>query len=223
MAQHPRLAVLNSIRQSGLIPIFHHQDVTVAQHILDACVDGGAKVVEFTNRGDGAWRRFTALLDHRQNTQAAVMLGAGSIVDVATAALYMNSGADFIVGPMFNPAIAELCNRRKVAYIPGCGTLTEISNAEAAGVEMVKIFPGDVLGPRFVKAVRGPQPWTSMVVTGGVALDQANIHEWFAAGATAVGIGSQLIRRDWVSTGQYDKIATAVAKILGWIDQPHSL
>ncbi len=217
MAIYSRLDVLKSIVGSGLIPIFYHQDVTVAQQIVDACADGGAKVVEFTNRGDGAWQLFTTLLQNRRKNNSEIMLGAGSIVDAATAALYLNSGADFIVGPMFNPNIAELCNRRKVAYIPGCGTLTEISNAEAAGVELVKIFPGDVLGPKFVKAVHGPQPWTRMVVTGGVLPEEDSIETWFKAGASAVGIGSKLIRHDWVTEGQYHKITEIVSQTLEWI------
>lgn len=219
MAKYSRLEVLNGITDSGLIPIFYHQDVQVAQQIMDACAAGGATVIEFTNRGDEAWRLFIKLLAYRRISQLGLMIGAGSIVDTATAALYIDGGADFIVGPMFNRKIAELCNRRKVAYIPGCGTLTEISNAEAAGVELVKVFPGDVLGSRFIKAVHGPQPWTNMVVTGGVEPEEANIKEWFEAGATAVGIGSKLVRRDWLAEGQYDKIAETISQILEWIGQ----
>lgn len=222
MARYPRLKVLNGITESGLIPIFHHEDASVARQIIDACTSGGARVIEFTNRGDGAWQLFTALLEHRRNGQADLMLGAGSIVDAPTAALYINNGADFIVGPAFNHDIAVLCNRRKVVYIPGCGTLSEISNAEAAGVELVKIFPGEVLGPDFVRAVHGPQPWTSMVITGGVLPEEANIKAWFDAGVTAVGIGSKLIRHDWLSTGQYFKITETVSQILGWIGQHKS-
>lgn len=217
MAKYRRLEVLNGILESGLIPIFYHEELLVAKQITDACVRGGARVIEFANRGDGAWRIFTGLLEHRRLNKLDVMLGAGSIVDAVTAGQYLNSGADFVVGPSFNREIAELCNRRKVAYIPGCGTITEISNAEAAGVEMVKIFPGDVLGPKFIRAVHGPQPWTSMIVTGGVLPDEANIKEWFGAGVAAVGLGSKLIRPDWISAGQYDKITETVARILVWI------
>lgn len=219
MASYQRLAVLNGINESGLIPIFHHHDVPTAARIVDACVAGGARVVEFTNRGDRAWQRFNALLDHRQRNGLDVILGAGSIVDAPTAALFINNGADFIVGPTFNRDIAELCNRRKVAYIPGCASLTEIAAAEAAGVELVKIFPGEVLGPEFVRAVRGPQPWTNMVVTGGVRPEEASIKAWFEAGATAVGLGSALIRPDWLAAGQYHRIAETVAQVLGWIGQ----
>lgn len=219
MAMYRRLEVVNAIMETGLIPIFYHHDPSVAQYIVDACADGGASVIEFTNRGDGAWQTFAALLHYRQNSQTEVMLGAGSVVDPATAALYVNSGADFIVGPTFNVEIAELCNRRKVAYIPGCATLTEITTAEAAGVELVKIFPGEVLGPDFVRAVHGPQPWTNMVVTGGVLPDENNIKQWFDADVSAVGMGSRLIRRDWVMSGQYHKITEIVSLIFGWIDQ----
>lgn len=217
MATYARLDVLNGIMESGLIPIFYHEDAGTSQFVVDACASGGARVVEFTNRGDGAWRVFAALLEHRRNSQTDIMLGAGSIYDAATAALYVNSGADFIVGPTFNVEIAAFCNRRKVAYIPGCGTLTEISDAEAAGVELVKLFPGDVLGPDFVRAVRGPQPWTNMVVTGGVLPEEDNIKRWFDAGVSAVGLGSGLIRRDWVMAAEFAKITDMVSRILGWI------
>lgn len=212
-----RLEVLNRILEIGLIPIFYHQDTDVARKIVDACAAGGAQVIEFTNRGDSAWQVFLALVEHRRRTQADIMLGAGSIVDAATAALYVNSGADFVVGPTFNAEIAELCNRRKVAYLPGCATLTEISKAEAAGVELVKIFPGDVLGPGFVRAVHGPQPWTNMIVTGGVLGDEDNVRQWFEAGVSAVGIGSGLIHRDWVGIGRYEEITERIALIRSWI------
>lgn len=217
MAVYARLEVLNGIMESGLIPIFYYEDVSISQLVVDACAGGGARVVEFTNRGDGAWRVFAALLEYRRNSRTDIMLGAGSIHDAETAALYVNCGADFIVGPTFNVEIAEFCNRRKVAYIPGCGTLTEISDAEAAGVELVKLFPGEVLGPDFVRAVRGPQPWTNIVVTGGVLPDEDSIRRWFDAGACAVGIGSGLIRRDWVMAGEFTKITDIVARLLGWI------
>jgi 2-dehydro-3-deoxyphosphogluconate aldolase/(4S)-4-hydroxy-2-oxoglutarate aldolase len=223
MASYRRLQVLNAIVDSGLIPIFYHGDPAVAAKIVDASAAGGAKVVEFTNRGDGAWQQFVALLAHRRRSGLELMLGAGSIVDAPTAALYINSGADFIVGPAFNRDIAELCNRRKVAYIPGCASLTEIATAEAAGAELVKIFPGDVLGPEFVRAVHGPQPWTNMVVTGGVLPEEASIKEWFAAGATAVGLGSKLIRRDWLAEGHYHQITEAVAQVLSWVSHWKSM
>jgi 2-dehydro-3-deoxyphosphogluconate aldolase / (4S)-4-hydroxy-2-oxoglutarate aldolase len=219
MALYPRLDVLNRIMEIGLVPIFYHPDPDIAHQIVSACAAGGAGVVEFTNRGDGAWTVFNALLEQRRSSRTNVVLGAGSIVDAPTAAFYVNSGADFIVGPTFNPAIAELCNRRKVAYMPGCATLTEISTAEAAGVELVKLFPGHVLGPKFVQAVHGPQPWTRLIVTGGVSVDEASIREWFAAGVSAVGISSGLIQPEWVMAGNYEKITETVALVTGWIER----
>lgn len=217
MANYSRVSVLNTIIHQGLIPIFYHHDAEAAQMILDACVNGGSGVIEFTNRGEGAWTVFNELIRHRQNTQLDVIIGVGSVVDEATAALFVNNGTDFVVGPVFNNDIARLCNRRKVAYIPGCGSMTEISNAEEAGVELVKIFPGSVLGPDFVKAIRGPQPWTRVVVTGGVIPDEANINKWFEAGATAVGIGSRLINNDWINAGNYQQISNSVERVLNWI------
>ena len=222
MAQFERLAVLNSIVSTGLVPIFCHDDLAVAQCIVDACVIGGANVIEFTNREDGAWRLYADLLAYCRANHSDVMLGVGSVVDAPTAGLFINLGADFVVGPMYNRNIGELCNRRKIAYVPGCATLTEISHAEAGGVELVKIFPGDVLGPGFIKAVRAPQPWTKMLVTGGVLPTQASIHAWFEAGATAVGIGSKLIRDEWVNLEQYDQIAALVGQVLTWISETRS-
>jgi len=219
MAEYSRLELFNGIIKSGLIPIFYHHDLNTAQRIMEACVLGGAGVIEFTNRGDRAGQIFSKLLEHRQRNHLDVMLGVGSIVDAPTAAFYINNGADFIVGPILNREIADLCNRRKVAYIPGCGTVNEISAAEATGAELVKIFPGDVLGPDFVRAVHGPLPWTNMVVTGGVIPEKDNILAWFKAGVSAVGLGSKLIRKDWVSAGQFHQITESISLILKWIEQ----
>ncbi len=139
-------------------------------------------------------------------------------MDEATAALYIAYGAHFVVGPVLNERIARLCNRRKVAYIPGCGSPSEISEAEELGVEIVKVFPGDsVGGPEFVKAVLAPCPWTRIMPSGGVEATQASITAWFKAGAAAVNIGSNLIRKDLIQAGDYDAVASATARVLGWI------
>lgn len=219
MAKFERLEVISKIISSGLIPIFCHEKLSVSQHIIDACVSGGAQVIEFTNREDGAWRLFAELLVYCRAQHSDVALGIGTVFDAPTAALFINLGADFVVGPTYNSEIAEMCNRRKTTYIPGCGTLTEISYAEAGGAELVKIFPGNVLGPDFVKAVKAPQPWTKMIVTGGVLPTKAGIHEWFEAGATAVGIGSKLIRDEWVTNEQYDEMVTMISQLLEWIGE----
>jgi 2-dehydro-3-deoxyphosphogluconate aldolase/(4S)-4-hydroxy-2-oxoglutarate aldolase len=220
MARFDRLTVLNTILELGLVPVFYNGDPAVAKRIVTACADGGARVVEFTNRGDRAWSVFTELIEWTEQAHPEVILGVGSVIDAPTASLYIASGANFVVGPVLNPEIARLCNRRKIAYSPGCGSVSEISQAEELGVEIVKIFPGgQVGGPAFVKAVRGPMPWSRLMPTGGVSPTQENIQDWIKAGAACLGIGSKLIRKDLVATGDYAAIRDDVRRTLEWIKE----
>jgi len=218
MARFDRMTVLNKIMELGLIPVFYHADVEVAAKIVAACAAGGATVVEFTNRGDFAPQVFMELSKHFSKADPKIILGVGSIVDAPTAALYIAYGANFIVGPNFNPEVARLCNRRKVAYSPGCGSATEIAEAEELGVEIVKVFPGkSVGGPDFVKSVLGPCPWTRIMPTGGVDATQESIDAWFKAGVACVGIGSQLITKQILASGDFDGLAQKTAQVLHWI------
>lgn len=218
MARFDRMTVLNKIMELGLIPVFYHADVEVAAKIVAACAEGGATVVEFTNRGDFAPQVFMELSKHFSKADPKIILGVGSIVDAPTAALYIAYGANFIVGPNFNPEVARLCNRRKVAYSPGCGSATEIAEAEELGVEIVKVFPGkSVGGPDFVKSVLGPCPWTRIMPTGGVDATQESIDAWFKAGVACVGIGSQLITKQILTSGDFDGLAQKTAQVLHWI------
>jgi 2-dehydro-3-deoxyphosphogluconate aldolase/(4S)-4-hydroxy-2-oxoglutarate aldolase len=218
VARFTRLEVLNAIVETGLVPVFYHRDVEVAKKVVAACAAGGARLVEFTNRGDFAPLVFTELAQHIAKANPKLILGVGSVVDAPTAALYIASGANFVVGPILNPEVARLCNRRKIAYSPGCGSTSEISEAEELGVEIVKVFPGDsVGGPNFVKSILGPCPWTRIMPTGGVEATKESITAWFKAGVTAVGIGSNLIRKEWVEAGNYDAIAAKTAELLAWI------
>jgi 2-dehydro-3-deoxyphosphogluconate aldolase/(4S)-4-hydroxy-2-oxoglutarate aldolase len=187
MARHTRLQVLTAMKETGVVPVFYNADFEVARNILYACADGGAPVVEFTNRGDRAINVFTRLTEFRDKERPDVMLGAGSICDAPTAAMYIAAGADFVVGPILDEETAVLCNSRKIPYSPGCGSVTEIHRAHRLGVDICKIFPGgEVGGPGFVKAVRGPCPWTEIMPTGGVAPTKESLGEWFAAGAVCV-------------------------------------
>lgn len=218
MARFRRLEVLNTIVEIGLVPVFYHDDVEVAKRITRACFTGGARVIEFTNRGDFAPEVFRQLSQWTSQDLPEAILGAGSVVDAPTAALYIAYGANFIVGPILNPEVARLCNRRKVAYLPGCGSATEIAAAEELGVEIVKVFPGhSVGGPEFVKAVLGPCPWTLIMPTGGVEATEESIQAWFKAGVACVGMGSDLIRRDLVVAERWDEIAERVRQVLNWI------
>lgn len=218
MARFSRLEVLNTIVAQGLVPIFYHKEAETARQIARAVVAGGCRLLEFTNRGDHALDIFRELALACSQEAPDLIIGAGSIVDAPTAALYIAAGANFIVGPLLNPEVARLCNRRKVAYLPGCGSVSEISAAEELGVEIVKVFPANAVGgPAFVKEVLGPCPWTRILPTGGIEADRAALAAWFAAGVTAVGLGSSLLSKALIAAGDYDGIAARVAQTLGWI------
>jgi 2-dehydro-3-deoxyphosphogluconate aldolase/(4S)-4-hydroxy-2-oxoglutarate aldolase len=220
MARFDRMTVLNTMLETGLVPVFYNGDIEVAKKIVTACNNGGARIVEFTNRGDRAWNVFTELITWAEDAHPNIILGVGSVVDMPTAALYISSGTNFVVGPILNPEIARLCNRRKVAYSPGCGTASEISEAEELGVEIVKVFPGGLVGgPPFIKAVRGPAPWTRIMPTGGVDATEENVRGWIEAGAACLGMGSKLVRKDLVATGDYDAISENVSNVLRWIQE----
>ena len=218
MARFKRLEVYNTMIDTGLVPVFYNADTNIAKNIVKACTDGGATVIEFTNRGDFAPEVFKELSQHLSKEAPEVILGVGSVIDEPTAALYIAYGANFVVGPLLNEAVARLCNRRKIAYMPGCGSVSEISYAEELGVEIVKIFPGDsVGGPDFVKAVLGPCPWTRIMPTGGVDATEESIKAWFGAGVACVGIGSNLIRKDLVAASGWAEITEKVQQVLAWI------
>jgi 2-dehydro-3-deoxyphosphogluconate aldolase / (4S)-4-hydroxy-2-oxoglutarate aldolase len=218
MASHPRLEVLNELIRIGLVPVFFNSDLKVAIPIVEACVKGGARLIEFTNRGDNAYRVFSDLVLHFSKADPNVILGVGSVIDPGTAALYIDSGANFVVGPTLNPEVARTCNRRKIAYSPGCGSVTEIMQAEEWGVEIVKVFPGDTVGgPGFVSSIRGPMPWTRIMPTGGVEATKESIEAWFQAGVAAVGIGSNLIRKEWVKAQDYASIWQKTKDLIQWI------
>jgi 2-dehydro-3-deoxyphosphogluconate aldolase/(4S)-4-hydroxy-2-oxoglutarate aldolase len=214
-----RLDVYNTLLSSRLIVLFTHPDPETAARIAVACLEGGARLIEFILRGDGALASFTALAQRLAQTHPQAILGAGTVMDAPTAALCLAAGARFIVSPNLNPDIARLCNRRKAAYIPGCATPTEITQAEELGAEVVKVFPAQALGPGFIKAVLGPSPWSRLMPTGGVAATQASIRAWLDAGACAVGLGGDVVRAEEVEKGDYDAIRQRVMEVIGWIQE----
>lgn len=220
MARFPRLKVLTTMQETGMVPVFYHADIAVARDVAAACAGGGCNLLEFTNRGDHAWEVFNELEKFCAREIPQMILGVGSVVDPGTASLYINNGANFVVGPLLNPDVARACNRRKVPYSPGCGSATEISAAEELGVEIVKIFPGkEVGGPGFVKAVKGPCPWVSIMPTGGVDPSEASLKAWFEAGVACVGMGSNLITKELLKAKDYAGLAAKVAETLALIRQ----
>ncbi|HOK25997.1 MAG TPA: bifunctional 4-hydroxy-2-oxoglutarate aldolase/2-dehydro-3-deoxy-phosphogluconate aldolase [Bacteroidales bacterium] len=211
MARFSRIDVILKMRETGVVPIFYNKDTDICKNVIKAIYDGGIKVFEFTNRGDFANEMFSELNRWASKELPDMILGAGSVVDAATAAIYIQAGANFIVSPILNPEMAKVCNRRKILWIPGCGSLSEINQAEELGAEIVKIFPGLATGgPDFVKAVKGPCPWTSIMPTGGVEPTLENLREWFEAGVTCVGIGSNLITKEIVQKKDWKSLTAKV-------------
>lgn len=218
MARHTRFETLSAMKTIGLVPVFYNPDFDVAKNIAIACVDGGANVIEFTNRGDRAIEVFTQLAKFRDAECNKIILGVGSICDASTAAMYISAGADFVVGPMLDEETAKVCNSRKIPYCPGCGTVTEIHNAHCLGASICKIFPAaQVGGPEFVKAVKGPMPWTELMPTGGVSPTKESLTEWFTAGIACAGIGSKLITKDLVAAEDFAGITKKVAQVIEMI------
>ena len=196
MAKYSRLEVAMAMRESGMIPLFFHSDVELGKKVLRACYSGGARLLEFTSRGDFAHEVFAELNKFALAELPGMIMGVGSITDAGAASLYMQLGANFVVTPVLREDIALVCNRRKVLWSPGCGSLTEIARAEELGCEIVKLFPGSTYGPGFVKAIKGPSPWTDIMPTGGVSTEESNLRGWFEAGVTCVGMGSKLISKE---------------------------
>ena len=219
MASFLKHKVVNQIFEIGLVPVFYNKDVKVSEKIVQACADGGAKVIEFTNRGDLAYDVFVELVKWSKKDLPDVILGAGTILDPATADQFINHGANFITSPVFNPEVAKICNRRKIAYIPGCMTPSEISLAEEYGIEIVKIFPGSVVGPEFIRAILGHCPWFRLMPSGGVEVDRQNIFRWIKAGASALNIGSNLINKDLIKADDYNSIKELVKQCINWIKE----
>jgi 2-dehydro-3-deoxyphosphogluconate aldolase / (4S)-4-hydroxy-2-oxoglutarate aldolase len=215
MAKYKRLQVAQAMVETGLVPLYYHKDIEICKKALKACYDGGARVFEFTNRGDFAHEVFAELSKYAIKELPGMMLGVGSVVDAGTCSLYIQLGTNFIVSPLFNPDMAKVCNRRKILWIPGCGTISEIGQAEELGAEIVKIFPGlAVGGPDFVKSILAPCPWTSIMPSGGVSTSEDNLKSWFNAGVACVGIGSQIFTSDIIKEGRFEKITQAIKETL---------
>ena len=208
MARFSKIETLSAIVSTGIVPVFYHQCSQTAKDVLKACYDGGIRAFEFTNRGEFAHEVFAELSKFAAAECSGMVLGAGSVVDGPTAAPYIQLGANFIVGPMYNPDVAKVCNRRLVPYTPGCGSVTEISAAQEAGCDLCKIFPaGCVGGPSFVKNIKAPMPWSMLMATGAVEPTEENLSGWFRAGITCVGMGSKLFPAEAIAAGDWDSIA----------------
>jgi 2-dehydro-3-deoxyphosphogluconate aldolase/(4S)-4-hydroxy-2-oxoglutarate aldolase len=198
-----KIQVITAMKETGMVPVFYHSDIEVAKNVVKACYDGGVRVFEFTNRADFAQDVFAGLVKYVAKECPEMIMGIGSIVDAPTAALYIQLGANFIVGPLFNPEVAKVANRRLVPYSPGCGSVSEVGFAQEMGCDVCKVFPGDVLGAAFVKNLKAPMPWSNLMVTGGVKPEEANLKTWFDAGVTCVGMGSNLFPAEMMKANDW--------------------
>jgi 2-keto-3-deoxy-6-phosphogluconate aldolase len=218
MAKFSKIQVITTMLEAGMVPVFYHKDIETAKNVLKACYDGGVRVFEFTNRGEFAHEVFAELVKFAAKECPGIILGIGSIVDAPTAALYIQIGANFIVGPLFNPEIAKIANRRLIPYIPGCGTVSEVGFAQEVGCDVCKVFPGDVLGFNFVKGLKAPMPWSLLMVTGGVKPEKENLKCWFDAGVSCVGMGSNLFPKEAIEAKNWKQISDLCADTLKMIE-----
>jgi 2-dehydro-3-deoxyphosphogluconate aldolase/(4S)-4-hydroxy-2-oxoglutarate aldolase len=219
MARFTRIETALKMKESGLVPVFYHADIAVCREVVSACYRGGARIFEFTNRGDFAQEVFRELNQFVIKEMPDMIMGVGSVIDAITAGIYIQLGANFIVSPVLNEEMARICNRRKILWSPGCGSVSEISKAEELGAEVVKIFPGaEVGGPRFVEMVKGPMPWTSIMPTGGVDATKESLSAWFKAGVWCVGMGSRLITKEMIKNMDYTAVEDNIRKVLEIIE-----
>ena len=218
MARFNKMQVLDAIVSTGMVPVYYNKDVEIAKQVVKACYEGGVRAFEFTNRGDFAHEVFAELIKFATKECPELVLGVGSIVDAGTASLYLQLGANFVVGPLFNPEIAKVCNRRLVPYTPGCGSVSEIGFAQEVGCDLCKIFPaGNVGGPSFVKNIKAPMPWSMIMATGAVEPTEENLSAWFKAGVTCVGMGSKLFPKEMIAAGNWEAISTLCRDVLATI------
>jgi len=218
MARFNKLQVLGAMSSTGMVPVFYNKDVEITKQVVKACYEGGVRTFEFTNRGDYAHEVFEEVNKWIAKECPDMILGAGSVVDAGTASLYLQLGANFIVGPLFNPDIAKVCNRRTVPYTPGCGSVSEIGFAQEVGCDLVKVFPApNVGGPSFVKNMKAPMPWSMLMVTGGVEPTRENLTEWINAGVMCVGMGSKLFPKDVIASKNWAAITAKAKDALSYI------
>ena len=218
MARFNKMQVLDAIVSTGMVPVYYNKDVEIAKQVVKACYEGGVRAFEFTNRGDFAHEVFAELIKFATKECPELVLGVGSIVDAGTASLYLQLGANFVVGPLFNPEIAKVCNRRLVPYTPGCGSVSEIGFAQEVGCDLCKIFPaGNVGGPSFAKNIKAPMPWSMIMATGAVEPTEENLSAWFKAGVTCVGMGSKLFPKEMIAAGNWEAISTLCRDALATI------
>ena len=220
MGRFNKLQTLNYINENKVVPVFYNSDVDISINVMKSLHNGGIKILEFTNRGDFALEVFNELEKYCQKNLPDMILGAGSISDETMANMYISSGSNFIVGPLTNKNVAIACNRKKVPYMPGCLTPTEISEAEELGCDVVKVFPADsVGGPNFIKSVLAPMPWSWIMPTGGVDMEEEGLKKWLSSGVFSVGMGSNLFTKEIIQDKDWALLESQCKKLVETINK----
>ena len=204
-----RQAVVQEIQKLGVVAIIRMKDPAKLRRVVDAIADGGVRAIEVTMTVPGAVELIATLA---RSLSAEILLGAGTVTDAATARAVIDSGARYVVSPVFRREVIAACHERDVAVAPGCFTPTEILDAHDAGADVVKVFPATALGPQFIKDVRAPLPQVRLMPTGGVSLDNAG--DWIRAGAVAVGVGSALLDTKAIEEGRFDVLTGNARRIV---------
>jgi 2-dehydro-3-deoxyphosphogluconate aldolase / (4S)-4-hydroxy-2-oxoglutarate aldolase len=211
--------IVSKMKELGLVPLFTHDDIEIAKQVIEAAYRGGVRVFEFTNRKKNSFEVFTAALEYCKKFPD-LMLGIGTIMDGATTKKFIDAGAHFIISPILKLEMAKVCLDHNILWMPGCATLTEIVTAKEHGAQVIKVFPGSVLGPGFVSSIMPVVPDLQLMITGGVEPNEKNLSAWFKAGAMSVGLGSQLFtkeileKRDWASLEKSVSDALQIIKTL---------
>ncbi len=213
MKIHSAPHIIQIMEKTGMIPVFNHSDIDVSKQIINASYDGGVRVFEFTNRRENAIDVFTELVEYSKKYEDLI-LGVGTIFDSKTAEIFLDAGAQFIVSPALVKELANFANEKNVLWIPGCSTVTEVYRATKLGAELIKAFPGNMLGPAFVKAIKSVLPGIKIMPTGGVSPNKENLKNWFETGVSCVGMGSQLFKKEFIETKDYIELSKVISETL---------
>lgn len=210
--------VINQICNGGLLPLFYHDDIAVCKNVVQALYNGGVRCIEFTNRGKNALINFTQLIATKKEFPG-LLFGIGTIKTSEQATAFINAGADFLVSPIFDTAVADIAYIQKITWIPGCMTPTEIHVAQQAGCKLIKLFPGNVLAPSYVEAIMPLFSGIRFVVTGGVDVTKESIEKWIKSGVKGVGLGSKLITTAILETEDYHQLTSTTSSVVAIMQQ----
>lgn len=210
---------IQKIMEQGVLPLFYHEDVSICIAVLKTLYEAGIHCVEFTNRGSKALANFASMIMERDASMPELTLGIGTIRSSDDATSFLEAGADFLVSPFFDSGVCDVAYMNKILWIPGCMTATEIHTAQNAGCSLIKLFPGNVLGPGFVEAVAPLFSGLNFMVTGGVDASEESIKAWFNSGVAAVGIGGKLISKNVLQNGDYQQLKTKTIEVLTIINK----